>query len=269
MGRGFYVTAECSVLSASLVGAENWLVLTGWNVQHRVFRSGVGRLEFLPTEAYVFSSDECAQLIGWRKSYSGNAGYFISYSRAWRQSAHWSERWGAANAIFGLTADLVERSCLPHCKLDVYMQDSPGPARYPVAYLRLYQAHPNVEHVLVGGLPRVLRDLVAQRVRYPDWEKNIKGRIELPELDWKERRPAQMLRLTKEELRLARKQDWGLFLWDLFVCAKEHGELLTGEDMQNAFYLGDDCIAELVGRGPVAKSIRYMVSQCELVGVAD
>lgn len=119
VGRGYYVTAECSVLSASLVGTENWLALTGWNVQWRVYRNGSERLAFLPAEAYVFTPGGCAQLLGWRNSYSGKKGYFISYTQDWRQPQRWSERWGAARSIFGLTPELLESSCLPHCKLDV------------------------------------------------------------------------------------------------------------------------------------------------------
>lgn len=263
VGRSYYVTAETSVMSAALVGESNMLALTGWTVQRRVYRSGSERLEFIPAEAYVFRSDGCAQLMGWANSYSGNAGYFISYCREWRQPVYWSERWGATNKIFGLTPELVERSCLPNCKLDVYMEGRPEQPRYPVPYLRLYQTHANVEHVLVHGLPRVLHDLIRREVNRQNWEKNVRGLMVLEDLDWDESRPAQMLRLNKDELRLARSQDWGLLFWRLFTDAREFGEVLTGEDIQNAFRLGDDNVTNLVGRGPVAKSIRYLLRQCE------
>ena len=269
IGRGYYVTAETSVVSASLVGEENLIALTCWTVQRRVKRSGYEYLEIIPAEAYVFSANDCAQLLGWRNSYSGTAGYFTAYCQDWRQSKKWSKKWGRADAIFGLTPELVERSCLPNCKLDVYMAPSVGTARYPVEYLRLYQTRPNVEHVLIHGLPRVLHDLIAREVRRPEWEKNVRGKMTLPELDWDESRPAQMLRLTKEELRLAQGQDWGLLFWNLFVKSKEHGETLTGKDIENAFRLGDDNVADLVGRGPVAKSLRYLLRQCEAIPAVE
>ena len=269
IGRSYYVTAESSVMSASLVGESNMLALTGWTVQRRVYRSGVDSLEFLPAEAYVFSAGDCAQLLGWRNSYSGNAGYFISYAKDWRQPERWSEKWGAISDIFGLTPELVERSCLPNCKLDVYMAGDTGPARYPVVYLRLYQAHPNVEQVLVHGLPRVLRDLIDRECKRPSWGNNVRGLMKLPALDWEKSRPAQILLLTKDELRLARKQAWGLLFWTLFTDARKYGEVLTGEDIENAFRLGDDNVANLVGRGPVAKSIRYLLRQCEALAVED
>lgn len=268
--RDYYVAAECDVMSAGLVGEQNLLALTGWTVQRRVSRSGGDRVEMLPAEAYVFSPTDCAQLMGWRNGYSGAGGYFIQYGRRWRQPKHWTERWGETGAVFGLNPELVAQSCLPNCKLDVYMGGGPGAARYPVAYLRLYQMRPNVEHVLIHGLPLVLRNLIAREAESPQWrERNVRGLMDLPELDWSERRPAQMLRLTKEELRVARGQGWGVWAWDLFVCAKEYGELLTAADIENAFQLGADNAAEIAGRGPVAKSIRYLLRQCEDGAVED
>ena len=261
--RDYYVTAECQVMSAAVLEAGA-LVLTGWTVQRRVYKSGRESLEFLPAEAYVFTPTDCFQLMGWRNGYSGTAGYFIQYG-PWRQPKAWAERWGRENNIFGLTPELVGRSCLPHCKLDVYMAQRPGAAHYPVAYLRLYQAHPNVEAVLLHGLPRVLDDLISAKTEAWDWGENQRGRLELPEIDWGQTRPAQMLRLTKEELRMARGQDWGKLFWDLFLKTKAAGELLTAEDIQNAFCLGDEHLTRLIPRGQVGKSIRYLLRQYQML----
>lgn len=261
--RDYYVASECSVMSAAVLETRE-LVLTGWAVQRRVHKSGCESLEFLPAEAYVFTAAGCSQLMGWRNGCSGTGGYFIQYG-PWRQPKAWAERWGRENNIFGLTPELVDRSCLPHCKLDVYMAQRPGAAHYPVAYLRLYQAHPNVEAVLLHGLPRVLDDLIAAKTEALAWDENQRGRLELPEIDWAQTRPAQMLRLTKEELRMARGQDWGKLFWDLFLKTKAAGELLTAEDIQNAFCLGDKHLTRLIPRGQVGKSIRYLLRQCQML----
>lgn len=267
--KGYFVPAESRAMSARVVGKDRLLALTGWVIQRRVFYGGGERLEAVPAEAYVFSARDCAQLMGWTNAYSGHAGYFVQYTRDWRQPKLWSERWGQEDNIFGLSEELLAGSCLPHCKLDVYMEDRPGAFHYPVAWLRLYQAHPNAEGALVHGLPRVLDDLLYNQNREDLWEGNKKGLPELLELDWSHTRPAQLFRLTREELRLGREQDWGVQLWRLFTGAKALGERLTGSDMVNAFYLGDDHAAELVGRGPVGKSLRYLLRQCELAGVED
>ncbi|MBS5135877.1 MAG: PcfJ domain-containing protein [Oscillospiraceae bacterium] len=260
-GRGYFVPAESRAMSAAVVGNERLLVLTGWVLQRRVFYGGGERLEAIPAEAYVFSARDCAQLMGWANAYSGTAGYFIQYTRAWRQPRNWTDRWGNEEHIFGLTEELLEESSLPHCKLDVYMEHRPGAYHFPVEWLRLCQAHPNAEAALIHGLPRVLDDLIYAKCRL---EQNKQGDIEVHELDWSQTKPARMLHLNREELRLAREQDWGRLFWDLFRYSKAAGELLTGEDMVNAFRLGDEHVGQLVGRGPVAKSIRYLLGQCEL-----
>ena len=265
--KSYFVTAETRAMSAAVVGEDRLLVLTGWVIQRRAGVGGGDHLAAIPAEAYVFSSAQCAQLMGWRNSYSGSAGYFIQYTQAWRQPKDWTERWGQEERIFGLTPELVAGSCLPHCKLDVYMAPRPGTAHYPVAWLRLCQVHPNVEAALMHGLPRVLDDLIRDHTQEHRWTDNKQGRLELSELDWTQTRPAQMLHLTKDELRLAREQDWGVLFWDLFRYSKAAGETLTGQDIENAFYLGDEHVRELVGRGPVAKSIRYLLRQYNLLGV--
>lgn len=264
--RDYYVAAECHVMSADVIEQTGELVLTGWTVQRRVYRSGIERLELLPAEAYVFTSTDCFQLMGWRKGYSGTGGYFVQYG-PWRQPKQWRERWGWEEDIFGLTPELIDSCCLPHCKLDVYMAPRPGARHYPVAFLRLYQVHPNVESVLLHGLPRVLDDLIAGKTEATDWGKNDRGRLELPEIDWTQTRPAQMLHLTKEELRMARGQDWEKLFWELFVGAKAGGELLTVEDIQAAFCLGDEHLAMLIPWRQVGKSIRYLLRQCETLGL--
>ncbi len=266
--REYFVSAECHVMSAGVLSgppqSRGELALTGWTIQRRVYKSGIERLEFLPAEAYVFTAADCVQLMGWREGYSGTAGYFIQYG-PWRQPKKWIERWGQEEQIYGLTPELIDRSVLPHCKLDVYMAARPGARHYPVAYLRLYQLHPNLEAVLLHGLPRVLDDLIANGAMTDSWAENMQGRIELPQIDWTQTRPAQMLRLTKEELHMGRAQDWGKLFWQLFVDAKAVGERLSAEDIRSAFCLGDENVGLLVPRGQVGKSIRYLLHQCEVL----
>lgn len=139
--------------------------------------------------------------------------------------------------------ELVAESCLPNCKLDVYMDSFRGARRkYPVMYLRLYQLRPSVENLLVSGLPLVLDDLLNEVHRLPSWGRNRKGvpplaLVPMTEIHWPTTRTDRMLGLTRDELRFARKAGFGAFFWRLFVRSKAAGERLTAEDIQNAFCL--------------------------------
>lgn len=270
VGQGYFVADETHAMSAAVVGMDRYLVLTGWVIQRRVFRNARAELKVLPAEAYVFGREDCRKLMGWRNSYSGTAGHFISYSQDWSEPQKWHESWGSAAGIFGLTRSLVAGSCLPNCKLDVYMESFHAEkAKYPVMYLRLYQARPNVENLLVSGLPMVLDDLLDEVGHSYRWaEENNKGSppmviAPMTGIHWLAARPDRMLGLTKEELRLGREQCWDAFFWRLFVRTKAQGELLSGEDIRRAFMLGDPNLMELPGQGPVGKSIRYLLKQQE------
>lgn len=270
VGQGYFVADETQAMSAAVVGMDRYLALTGWTIQLRVYRNARAELKVLPAEAYVFARDYCRKLMGWRNSYSGKTGYFITYSPDWSEPEKWHESWGRAGGIFGLTPELVAGSCLPNCKLDVYMESFHAEkAKYPVMYMRLYQTRRNVENLLVSGLPMVLDDLLGEVYHGFRWpEANTCGNISMAlapmtELRWNTPAPSRMLGLTREELRLGREQCWGLLFWRLFVRTKAQGERLTGEDMRNAALLGDQNLLELVGQGPVRKSIRYLLKQYE------
>ena len=268
LGRyGYYVTDYSYAMSASVVGLNHLLALTGWLVERRAYRNGRNELNARPMEAYVFNRYDCAMLNGWVKAYSGNAGYFKAFKREWKQLKDWSETWMDEQVIYGLTPELLASSCIPDCKLDVYMDSfSTIRKKYPVAYMRLYQYHQNVENLVMSGLPLVLDDLLAEQMISEKWKNNKRGVPILEGIDWDEARPAQMLGLTKEELRLGQEQRWGALFWRLFIGAKKFGERLTVQDIQNAHYLGDENVLRLVGKGPISKSLRYMLRQYEEVG---
>lgn len=255
IGKGYKLIGETFVMSASVVGPEKLLVLTHWSVQNIAYRAGSVGYKIIPAEAYVFGREFESTLRAWRNNYGGTAGYYITYAEQWRQTGKYAEPRNFEE-VFGLTGALVEESCLPNCKLDVYMEPRPGAIHDPAAYLRLYRRHPNVEVVLLHGLPRVLDGIIhTTTMNNAAWEDCG--------IDWRQTRPAQMLGLTKEELRLGQTQSWGKWQWELFTRAKRHGERLTEEDMVAAFELGDDGLLDLPGHGPVARSIRYLRRQIE------
>lgn len=262
------VLAEKYFMSVSVVGRERYLALTGWMMCSGVSKWGGDALHFYPMDAYVFGERNFVRLAGWKNAYSGKIGYFMSRYDTWHQLRDGGIEWDFEEEIFGLTEELVNGSCLPHCKLDVYMAGRPGCLHHaPLWYLRLYQLHPNVEAVLMHGLPRVLDRLIYHRVEAKSREGGGRRTIQLPEIDWKETRPAQMLHLTREELRMARARCWGHKLWSLFVGAKEIGEVLTDEDMVAAFELGDSDLAELLPFGQIRRAIHYLHRQLYMQSV--
>ena len=261
----WHETAETAAMTAStLQGGE--LVLSGWRAQRRVYRDGHEEVAIVPMEAYVFHGNEACKLTGWQNAYSGNAGYYIQLKREWGQPKDWSESWGSEGEIYGLTEEMIQGSSLPHCKLVEYMRMQKVKKVYPVAYLRLYQMHPQVENLLMNGLPMLLAELIDEEIGGRVWSNNKKGRVYLDEINWDEREPAKMLGLNREELRMAQDMGWCAFLWRLYIMAREKGERLSEDDLINAHRLGDEGAIDLVEQGPVGKSIAYLLRQIERYG---
>lgn len=79
---------------------------------------------------------------------------------------------------------VLARSVLPHCKLDRYMDACPSAD--PVAYLRLYQRHRNVEVMVVSGYSELLCEMI--------------GRNKTDLLDFRAKRLSAMLQIDKQAL---------------------------------------------------------------------
>jgi len=269
VGGPAFLCSESAHLSASLLPGEPGrrpLVLTGWRLQRYCTKGGSDAKVILPAEAYVFDEAGCWKLNGWRKAYSGSAGYFTQFLGRWTQPKFWRETWGESGAIYGLTAELLEESCLRNAKLLEYMGGGlQGHRKFPVPYLRLYQAHPHVENLVVQGATYLLDGLMEEQMRGVVWEKNVRGLMELEDIDWGEVRPSAMLGLTRDEFSRMRESAWCPELVRLYRACKEAGELLTDDDMTHAFQLGEvEELLEMVGQASIAKTARYLLRQIEL-----
>lgn len=272
---GFVTTDADAVMSAYVLDLpEKPLVLVGWWVERQTGRVGNERYTAKPFEAYVFERDNACKLVSWRKAYSGTAGYFTEFCREWRQHDKWYESWGDENEIFGLTPELLARSCMANSKLDLYMgRELYTYAKYPVIYLRLYQAYPNVENVVTAGMSHLLDAAIEPVTRKHQWEYNIQGELPghvLAQFDLTDPRPAQILRMTKEELRAARRDKWDYFHWRIYTLAKHVGDRMRiPEDIVLLHQFGDENLSMLIGMAPMGKILRYLFKQIELAAATD
>lgn len=265
VGRGEFMSDECCVVSASVLDGppgEKPLVLTQWRIRRMVSRDGCERYIKDPLEAYIFDGQSAYKLNGWVKAYGGHTGYFLQVSSKWRQPVEWSETMGRVDAIFGLTPELLEESCMHNSKLDLYMAgDVRGRGKAPVVYLRLYQLYPQVENLVVQNCAHILDALFRRRMDSSYWEDNKRGFCPTPELDLTQQRPDQLLGLNKDEFALMREQCWDAYHWELYVKAKRAGDCLTPEDIVDIHRYGGEDLDGLIGRAPLGKCVRYLLEQ--------
>lgn len=99
-----------------------------------------------------------------------------------------------------------------------------------VSYLALWRKRPTVENLLVQGCGRFLAELI-------DHEKSSGtdhgGIPKLSDVNWKEKRPAQMLGLNKEEFRYMRQMRWNVEDLERYRLVKKSGlPVRLPEDME-------------------------------------
>lgn len=269
-GYGFKTTDEYYVTSAEALEGEAGkrpLVLTQWRIQRQVNRNADEKYEIEPVEAYVFEEKDACWLRGWVKAYSGTVGYYIALKDEWSQPRDWKDEMGTVGRIFGLTEELVEESCLYNSKLDLFMNI--GVAKLnPVAYLRLYQKYPQVENLVVQGCGHIIARIFEEMEQNEKWQENKRGLIQMPpELHLEEKRPAQMLGLNKDEMRVMVEQRWDLYHWRVYIKAKAAGDRMElPGDIVLLHQYGAEDVEKIIGKEPVSKCLRYLMKQIERMG---
>lgn len=272
IGRGRYASDETLVMSAGTLRASDGqgpepLVLSWWRVRRECNRDGADTYTAEPWDAYVFDGVEAQKLSGHCQIYSGTAGYIDGIRWAWLAPKNWHVTEPCCNEIYGLSPELIEQTSLAKSHLTDYMAYDPlhEHDRYPVLYLLLWQRYPQIENLITSGAGHILDALIADEIkRTMSWEQqNSAGALRLTQLDLTERRPAQMLRLDKSELRRMQRSAWDYYHWDVFIIAKRVDDRLTDEDMLLLHEYGGSDIKQLIGMAPLGKCLRYLRKQPE------
>ena len=195
-----YIEQCHHVMSVDRLGEK--LVLLGWVMQREIWKDGTILTSIKPYEAYVIERRKVVRLTAFVKGLG-----FFKLTEKWEQRKRGVDGWGVIEAFLPWDPAILEGSTAENSKLDLYMSLE-GDKR-PVSYLRLWQRHPNVENLLVQNAGNLLRDEInSEMSSYNVYGSVGRGVPKLDLIDWKQRRPAQMLGLNKDEFRWFRYQQW-------------------------------------------------------------
>lgn len=197
--RGIEERAWITTMSRLPVeGHKDRFVLTDWMVERWIEKSGQSRYTTDPYSAWVVEEKKVVRLMGYMKTMSSA----ISILHNWVQRKTFCDVYGEASMVYPWDKSMLEGTTAENCKLDLY-QDAGG--KRLVAYLALWRKRPAVENLLVQGCGRLLADLIDQE-RSGAFDRG--GIPKLKDVNWKEKRPAQMLGLNKEAFRHMRRMRW-------------------------------------------------------------
>lgn len=221
--RGIEDCAWITIVSRlPMEGYKDRLVLADWMVKRQIEKSGNSQYTTEPYSAWVVEEKKVVRLMGYMRTIGGG----ISLLHEWKQRKTFCDVYGEASMVYPWDKSILEGTTAENCKLDLY-QDAKG--KRLVSYLALWRKRPAVENLLVQGCGRFLVELIDKERR---GGSDHGGIPKLQDVNWKEKRPAQMLGLNKEEFRHMQRMRWNVEDLERYRLVKEAGlPLKLPEDM--------------------------------------
>lgn len=175
--------------------------LQAWRAERNTGKDASKVYRMWPYEAYVFESRKAIRLTGYQKFMTQ-----LRFFDGWKQIKKCNDIWGTTRRkqwyqrprLEDITGTTVEKSGLIQ-----YLAAADDEAM-PVAYLRLWQKHRNLENLVVQGCGKLVADAI-------DAEKNgwgYGGVSKLEWIDWKQKRPSAMLGLNRGEFAYCVAEQW-------------------------------------------------------------
>lgn len=193
------------------------LVIFIWYVCRYIYKDREDKIITRPYEAYVFQKRKIIRLTGHSTGMFGNR-YFHG---GWAQRKQFKDTCGQhyRSMIYPFDAGILNGTDAENCKLDVYLTSAPE--TYPVAYMKLWTKHNNVENLIMSGMADFVNYKLEKSVpRYYDTAPRVS---QIKGINWKENKPNLMLGLTKEELRYIKRNEFLPEQIDYYITVKNNG----------------------------------------------
>lgn len=246
------VTGRTYVTTVHRVGG-GYLALCEWVVMKYHRGDGTHYYNSQPYEACVVTDRGMVRCTARSRTFGHE--YFI---RKWKQVVKFVDEVGKTHMVFPWDKSILEGTPVEHSKLDLYL-DMSCP-RYPVAYLKLWRKCHAVETLLLSRGGYLLADLIERVEDVNNYQYDAKVAYNI--LCKKERRPAQLLGLNKEEYHRCILELWSIQHLEVYRMGKKFGETLDSAAIKEAVEFGVKHCREFVelGENPVY-AIRYLDKQ--------
>lgn len=195
-----------------VAGQQDRLVLTDWCIRRCINKQGYTRHEIWPYTAWVVEEKKIVRLMGYTKCMMT-----ISLSGRWAQRKTFADGYGEIHRLMPWDKKLLEGTTAENSKLNLYLEAG---GRRPVSYLALWRRRPAVENLLMQGCGHLVAEWIKTEASAYLYHAGIP---KLNAVNWKEKRPAQMLGLDKAELRRLRQESWDADRLERYKLARDNG----------------------------------------------
>ena len=240
------VLGDCEVLEVTEIGGH--LVLIYWHIARHL--NDLAQESTIATPRWAYAVED--------KKIS----CFSAYGSNWSRTHQYKDNSGLLSAVYPWNKKILEGTTAENSKLDLYLKCKGD--LYPVSYLRLWIQRRNVENLLVQGVGNILAEMIHRDCKSGYWSQSV-NIPQLKDVRWREKRPAQMLGLNKEEFRCAVRHKWNLSDLEIYRELRTREPKMNPEiDMPIVRKCGVDNVRHLLKSqqaGSIMRSVRYLVKQ--------
>lgn len=237
-------------------------VMIEWNVRKLTNKAGQTRTDIRRSEAYAFIDKRIYRYCGYKNGFFGSYYYFVP---DWIPRARFDDgiRQKGKEDIYPVDKGFLDGTVLENAKFQKYIRESSAQC-YPLTYLRTYIKHRNVENLVMQGLSNFVNQLIYANSG-GSYYSAVKVRMPKQGVDWKKKKPHEMLSLTKEEFDYVKKAKWHLDDIEFYKFTKKIGCNVKIQDFKKEFKgFSESDVSSIVSFAPEVspmKILRYFKKQ--------
>lgn len=183
-----YVTQAVRI---PVAGRPDRFALVEWQISREIGKGGDTRFFTSLWTAWVVEDRKMIRCKGYSKFMSS-----LSLRQPY-QLKTFLDDYGQLHHMYPFHLEDLEDTTAENCKLDLFIAQG---GTSLVAYLALWRRHPNVENLIMQGCGKLVQELIDKESATNSYSR-AKGIPKLPMIDWKKKKPHEMLHLGKEEFR--------------------------------------------------------------------
>lgn len=195
-------------------GMKDRLMIVDWMIARDINKRGDSKYWTHLHSAWIVEEKKIVSIAGHKRNFN------VTSLTKPEQRRTYLDDFGEAQLIYPWKAEVLVGTTAENSKLDLYQEA--GGERL-IAYLGLYLKKPAVENLVMQGMATLVKTLLdtecesttyRQQGGYPKLESWI---------DWKEKKPAKMLGMNREELRIFKENEWGVGQLSAIAWARAEG----------------------------------------------
>lgn len=245
----------------SLERAGETLICYMWRVERITNTDGTHSYYADPWEAAVFGEKTACAYKHWSCGVFGR-----SYqSDEWKALAEMKDRFFDIDLVYcpeGIAA-ATKGSCMENSKLELYMGIK-GEYLFPIVWLKIYQRRHKAETLMTCDAAKLAAGIIAEEKVSGSYGSRWTTRLDcLKDLDWRKTKPAEILRVTKQELPYftALEKTDGVHRLRVIQQARKKGYAVRPGDEAGGGLMRDDQLSLLENGIIPSRVTRYLDKQ--------